>query len=274
METFIYIIIGTAITLIVTLTPFIIVKLITKGHIKYKTSVSLTILFALLSLFIFSLLCFAGILEKVTIPPILLWTYVGNRIMTSTKSNKKNDKENQEIDINLSNEVQNYKTEENPYFFKNEDSLSTENYSSTPNIQNSTDKTLEKPKKQKSSNIKTKVLAATTTILALTTIALSVGMVIQNQEMSSIVEDYEERLDKSEDLNETYQNKISNYSKMVNTLQSDLNFYTSQVVFVCNNSPYYHKPHCEYFNSKSFKIYLKREANSLGYDYCPYCFDY
>lgn len=190
------------------------------------------------------------------------------------KSSKKNDKENQEIDINPSNEVQNYKTEENPYFFKNEDSLSTENYSSTPNIQNSTDKTLEKPKKQKSSNIKTKVLAATTTILALTTIALSVGMVIQNQEMSSIVEDYEERLDKSEDLNETYQNKISNYSKMVNTLQSDLNFYTSQVVFVCNNSPYYHKPHCEYFNSKSFKIYLKREANSLGYDYCPYCFDY
>lgn len=134
-----------------------------------------------------------------------------------------------------------------------------------------------KIKKKNKSNFKTAtiVLSITTAVFAISTLCLCFGLINQNtneQEFAAQIETLEADIKQKDSTISRLNTQIANQRGTISSLENDLYFYDSYAVCVNDNSPYYHKPNCVYFDDSSFYIYNTETAEVRGYRECPYCF--
>lgn len=250
------ILISIIITLAVVLIPYIAIRLITHRHIQEKTAKIITIIYSVISFFIFLIIGFLTESEAVLIFLVILWNTIGYFII------KPESKEPQEI------------PKSSPDKMRILDSSVT--------IDSSFDEHTDKRKKERSFKQKQKTnnkiviaLSVTTAVFGLATIGLTAGVIYQNNEIYTMNEELvsvsRENGNLKEEL-EWSENTADAYFSDRNELQAELYAYHKYAVCVNKNSTYYHKPNCEFLDKPNFNIYSAEEAKSRGYSECPYCF--
>lgn len=253
-------IISALITLVVILVPYIITRIITKKKLQEKTSKIITVIFSVVSFIVFSILYFAADRGSVSIFPIILWNAVGYMIIKPNgiipeKKQTKND-----ININATNQG----------------TVSAENTL----LQNSTitDTSIITEKRRHRSikhNKAVIALSITTAIFCLATVGLTAGVIYLDTKLASVNEELTVANKEKNSLEHkltTAQNQADSYFSEKNDLQKELFFYEAYAVCVNDDSPYYHKPECDYFDDSSFYIYNVDTARAKGYTECPYCY--
>lgn len=159
---------------------------------------------------------------------------------------------------------------------KTEDSENKNNTTVIPkNIKSDKKRIDKKDKKKPRFKTATIVLSITTAIFAIATVSLCVGLINQSsheQEYITKIEKLESDIKLKDNSISRLNTQIINQSGTISSLENDLHFYNSYAVCVNDNSSYYHKPDCVYFDDSAFYIYNTETAEARGYRECPYCF--
>ena len=254
---FIEFLISVCITLAVVLIPYIAIRLITHRHIQEKTAKIITIIYSVISFFIFLLIGFLTESEAVSIFPVILWNTIGYFII------KPKNKEPHKIPKSSPDKMR----------------ILDSSAAVDPSFDEHTDKRKkERSFKQNHKTNKNKIviaLSVTTAVFGLATIGLTAGVIYQNNEIYTMNEELvsvsRENGNLKEEL-EWSENTVDAYFSDRNELQAELYAYHKYAVCVNKNSTYYHKPNCEFLDKPNFNIYSAEEAKSRGYSECPYCF--
>lgn len=271
MEFFTDLIFSVIITLAVILLPYIIIYMI-KGKISVEAAKKATIIISIYSFVVFLILAFFTDGEAPTIFPIILWNFIGNRIISPSK-HPKNQKEEQSLDTS-EDVTQNEITKDNCVLEEEEtdfsDTFNDDVEISPIKISNEEEKKL-------------KNLKILSVFLLVCVIALSIVTVSEYAHISKIydsVSEIQELYDALKHRNELLvekNNKLNDeIEELNNEIQSNnnkLSFYEEHAVCVDEQSNYYHTyGKCDYFDDSSFWIYNLEAAKDHGYTPCPVCF--
>ena len=258
-------------TLAVTLLPYIITFFITKKkQLTLKTTKILTIIFSIISFAVFCVIGFLSGQSGISVVPVVIWNGIGYLIIRKNikQSNNTEDTEpaatcNEETDIN-SNETAALPGEK----------ISTGKSNKIKVKIKKTVECNEKPKKSKK-RLSTIILSVTTILFIASTIGLTVELINQqsnNQKFTSQIETLKSTIKQKDDTISHLNTEIINQKGTISNLESKLYFYDTCAVCVNDNSSYYHKPDCIYFDNSGFYIYNTETAKVKGYRKCPYCF--
>lgn len=279
--------ISVGLTLIVTLVPYIIVRLITQKQIQLKTAKIFTVIFSIVTFAIFCIIFFLLGQSKVSIPPLIIWNIVGYFIIKPNNNDRKKT-ENTLSDDNFTNVPISTITADNQ---KNDETEANNIIKvKLKREQVVTEKPL-KIKKTKKSNFKvsTIVLSIMTILFAASTIGLSIGLIDisnDNQKLSSQITDLENTVSSKDKEIAMYKEQISNLKSRLNNFvmsrnaENNGNRLTSEEIqshtYYCtnNSSPYYHTSACPDCDRNGFTIWFDTDAvESAGYLPCPNCIE-
>lgn len=268
--------ISVGLTLIVTLVPYIIVRLITQKQIQLKTAKIFTVTFSIVTFAIFCIIFFLLGQSKVSIPPLIIWNIVGYFIIKPNNNDRKKT-ENTLIDDNFTNVPISTITADNQ---KNDETEANNIIKvKLKREQVVTEKPL-KIKKTKKSNFKvaTIVLSIMTILFAASTIGLTIGLVNvnnDNQELSEQITNLESIISLRLEEIENYKNQIHDLKNTTNTNElNELKEKLGKTVCTDSFSPYYHTSACPDCSRNGFTIWYDIDSvENAGYLPCPNCIE-